>query len=77
MTWILVQAVRRLPGVVSTITRVDRYDQEAVDIETAVDLASKSGVKWKKRLGDSWLVIAAEVDEEEASEVLADLEIGN
>lgn len=42
----------------------------------AIKLARKSIDKWKRRFGDAWLVIAAEVDEEEASEVLADLKIG-
>lgn len=76
MTWILVQAMWRRGGIVSTITKIDRYDETATDAKTSLKLARKSVDKWKRRLGDAWLVIAAEVDEEEASEVLADLKIG-
>lgn len=76
MTWILVQTMWRRGGVVSTITKVDRYNVTVNEPDEAIKLARKSVDKWKRRLGDAWLVIAAEVDEEEASEVLADLKIG-
>ena len=76
MTWILVQAMWRRGGVVSTITKVDRYNVTATDQAEAIKLARKSVDKWKRRFGDAWLVVAAEVDEKEASEVLADLKIG-
>ena len=76
MTWILVQAMWRRGGVVSTITKVDRYNVTVTEPSQAINLARKSVDKWKRRFGDAWLVIAAEVDEEEASEVLADLKIG-
>jgi len=76
VTWILVQAMWRRGGVVSTITKVDRYNVTVNEPAQAIKLARKSVDKWKRRLGDAWLVVAAEVDEEEASEVLADLKIG-
>lgn len=74
MTYIMIQACRRRFGVVSTLTRIDRYDQ---DCESKTNrLVKRSIAKWQRRL-PGWHVIGCEVDQEEASEVLADLGVTN
>ena len=76
-TYILVQGMRRAAGTHSSITRIDRYKQVANDpLTNEMALCYRSIERWKRRLGQGWIVIAAEVDHEEASEILADMEVG-
>jgi hypothetical protein len=75
-TYILVQAMRRAAGTHSSITRIDRYKQVANTDKQSMGLCYRSIERWKRRLGQCWIVIAAEVDHEEASEILADMEVG-
>ena len=74
-TFILVQAMRRAAGTHSSITRIDQYKQVASNHRQSLGLCYRSVERWKRRLGPDWLVIAAEVDHEEASEILADMEV--
>ena len=80
-SYVLVQATRRTKPrgrnryIHSNITRIEIYDL-AKTMAESLQLARFAIAKWKNILGDRWLVIAAEVDEAEASEVLADLEVG-
>lgn len=75
-TFILVQAMRRAAGTHSSITRVDRYKQVANTDKQSMGFCYRSIERWKRRLGRDWLVVAAEVDHEEASEILSDMEVG-
>ena len=75
-TYILVQGMRRAAGTHSSITRIDRYKQVANTDKQSKALCWRSIERWKRRLGQGWQVIAAEVDHEEASEILADMEVG-
>ena len=79
-SYILIQATRRTKPrgrnryIHSNITRIETYDL-AKTMAESLQLARFSIDKWKMILDDRWLVIAAEVDQEEASELLADLEV--
>ena len=79
-SYVLVQAVRRVKPkkrnkyIHSNITRIETYDL-AKTMAESLQLARHAIDKWKAILGDRWLVIAAEVDQESASEVLSDLEV--
>ena len=81
-SYVLVQAVRRVKPkkrnryIHSNITRIETYDLSRSMAES-MRLQRHAIDKWKAILGDRWLVIAAEVDQESASEVLAELEVGN
>lgn len=80
-SYVLVQATRRTKPrgrnryIHSNITRIETYDL-AKTMAESLQLARHAIDKWKMILGDRWLVIAAEVDHEEASEILADMEVG-
>ena len=80
-SYVLVQAVRRVKPkkrnkyIQSNITRIETYDLSKSMAES-MRIARHAIDKWKAILGDRWLVIAAEVDQESASEVLAELEVG-
>ncbi len=79
-SYVLVQAVRRVKPkkrnkyIHSNITRIETYDLSRSMAES-MRLQRHAIDKWKAILGDRWLVIAAEVDQESASEVLSDLEV--
>ncbi len=75
-TYILVQGMRRAAGTHSSITRIDRYKQVASTDWLSMGFCYRSIERWKRRLGQGWIVIAAELDHEEASEILADMEVG-
>ncbi len=79
-SYVLVQAVRRVKPkkrnryIHSNITRIETYDLSKSMAES-MRLQRHAIDKWKAILGDRWLVIAAEVDQESASELLRDLEV--
>ena len=79
-SYVLVQAVRRVKPkgrnkyIGSNITRIETYDLSK-SMADSMRIARHAIDKWKAILGDRWLVIAAEVDRESASELLRDLEV--
>ena len=79
-SYVLVQAVRRVKPkgrnkyIHSNITRIETYELSKSIAECMRNVRHAID-KWKAILGDRWLVIAAEVDQESASEVLSDLEV--
>ena len=79
-SYVLVQAVRRVKPkgrnkyIGSNITRIETYDLSRSMAES-MRIARHAIDKWKAILGDRWLVIAAEVDQESASELIRDLEV--
>ena len=81
-SYVLVQAVRRVKPkgrnkyIGSNITRIETYDLSR-SLAESMRITRHAIDKWKAILGDRWLVIAAEVDQESASELLAELEVGN
>ena len=80
-SYVLVQAVRRVKRkqergcVHSNITRIEVYDRSST-ITDSLQIARNAIDKWKGILGERWLVIAAEVDQESADFVLEELEVG-
>ena len=79
-SYVLVQAVRRVKRrqergcVHSNIIRIEIYDKSNT-IEDSLRIASDAIYKWEKILGEQWLVIAAEIDQESADFVLEELEV--